>query len=423
MLTQAPRGTKDVMPFDAYKWQYVERKFAEICSRFGYDEIRTPGFEHTVLFKRGVGEGTDIVQKEMYTFKDNGKRDLTLKPEGTSPVVRSFIENKLYAMTQPTKLYYNTPCYRYERPQAGRLRAFHQFGIEVFGAKDASTDAEIIHLGMTFFKEVGLKNLELRINSIGCPKCRKKYIEVLKEYYAPKLGELCSTCNDRYERNPVRIIDCKSPICQEISAGAPSILEYLCDECSEHFEELKKNLDLMKTDYIIDTNIVRGLDYYSKTAFEIISRDIGAQGTVCGGGRYDGLVEEIGGPPTPGVGFGLGVERLILTLESNNIEIPKPEGLDVFIAAMGKKAVEKAIEITSELRTMGLKVDFDHIKRSLKAQFKYSDKKNSLYTLVIGDNELQKNAVTLKNMRTGVQNEIAISTIAEEIANKFNEGM
>jgi len=423
MLTQAPRGTKDVMPFDAYKWQYVERKFAEICSRFGYDEIRTPGFEHTVLFKRGVGEGTDIVQKEMYTFKDNGKRDLTLKPEGTSPVVRAFIENKLYAMTQPTKLYYNTPCYRYERPQAGRLRAFHQFGIEVFGAKDASTDAEIIHLGMTFFKEVGLKNLELRINSIGCPKCRKKYIEVLKEYYAPKLGELCSTCNDRYERNPVRIIDCKSPICQEISAGAPSILEYLCDECSEHFEELKKNLDLMKTDYIIDTNIVRGLDYYSKTAFEIISRDIGAQGTVCGGGRYDGLVEEIGGPPTPGVGFGLGVERLILTLESNNIEIPKPEGLDVFIAAMGKKAVEKAIEITSELRTMGLKVDFDHIKRSLKAQFKYSDKKNSLYTLVIGDNELQKNAVTLKNMRTGVQNEIAISTIAEEIANKFNEGM
>jgi len=411
------------MPFDAYKWQYVERKFAEICSRFGYEEIRTPGFEHTVLFKRGVGEGTDIVQKEMYTFKDNGKRDLTLKPEGTSPVVRSFIENKLYAMTQPTKLYYNTPCYRYERPQAGRLRAFHQFGIEVFGAKDASTDAEIIHLGMTFFREVGLKNLELRINSIGCPKCRNKYIEVLKEYYAPKLGELCSTCKERYERNPVRIIDCKSPICQEISAGAPSILDYLCDECSDHFEELKNNLDLMKTGYIIDPNIVRGLDYYSKTAFEIISRDIGAQGTVCGGGRYDGLVEEIGGPPTPGVGFGLGVERLILTLESNNIEIPKPTGLDVFIATMGKKALEKAVEITSELRTMGLKVDFDHLKRSLKAQFKYSDKKDALYTLVIGDNELEKDAITLKNMKTGVQSEIAISNIAEEIANKFNEGM
>ncbi len=423
MLTQAPRGTKDVMPFDAYKWQYVESKFAEICGRFGYEEIRTPGFEHTVLFKRGVGEGTDIVQKEMYTFKDNGKRDLTLKPEGTSPVVRAFIENKLYAMTQPTKLYYNTPCYRYERPQAGRLRAFHQFGIEVFGAKDASTDAEIIHLGMTFFKEVGLKNLELRINSIGCPECRKKYIEVLKEYYAPKLGDLCGTCNERYERNPVRIIDCKSPICQEISAGAPSILDYLCDECSDHFEELKRNLDLMKTEYIIDPNIVRGLDYYSKTAFEIISRDIGAQGTVCGGGRYDGLVEEIGGPATPGVGFGLGVERLILTLEKNNIEIPKPQGLDVFIAAMGKEAVEKAVEITSELRTMGLKVDFDHLKRSLKAQFKYSDKKDALYTLVIGDNELQKGAVTLKNMRTGEQSEIAVSDIAEDIANKFDEGM
>jgi len=423
MLTQAPRGTKDVLPFDAYKWQYVESKFADICSRFGYEEVRTPGFEHTVLFKRGVGEGTDIVQKEMYTFKDNGKRELTLKPEGTSPVVRSFVENKLYALAQPTKLYYNTPCYRYERPQAGRLRAFHQFGIEVFGAKDASTDAEIIHLGMTYFKELGLNNLELRINSIGCPKCRKEYIKVLKEYYKPRLGELCDTCKERYERNPVRIIDCKSPICQEISAGAPSILDYLCDECSDHFETLKKNLDAMNTKYIVDPNIVRGLDYYSKTAFEIISRDIGAQATVCGGGRYDGLVEEIGGPPTPGVGFGMGVERLLLTLESNKIPIPKPLGLDIFIAAMGEPALEKAIGIVAELRIMGLKADFDHLKRSLKAQFKYSDKKDAAYTLVIGDNELEKGEAILKNMKTGDQREITIGKTAKEIANILSEGM
>lgn len=423
MLTQAPRGTKDVLPADAYKWQYVERKFTDICNRFGYEEIRTPGFEHTVLFKRGVGEGTDIVQKEMYTFKDNGKREITLKPEGTSPVVRSFVENKIYALAQPTKVYYNTPCYRYERPQAGRLRAFHQFGVEVFGAQDPSTDAEIIHLAITFFNEVGLNNLELRINSIGCPKCRKEYIKVLKEYYKPKLNELCSTCNDRYEKNPVRIIDCKSPICHEISKGAPSILDYLCDECAEHFEGLKRNLDIMKTPYIIDSNIVRGLDYYSKTAFEIISRDIGAQGTVCGGGRYDGLVEEIGGPSTPGVGFGLGVERLILTLESNNIDIPKPTGLDIFIAAMGQNALEKAIDIVSVLRRLGYKADFDHLKRSLKAQFKYSDKKNASYTLVIGDNELEKGNAILKNMQTGEQSEISIDNTSEKIANKLIEGM
>lgn len=423
MLTKAPRGTKDVLPAESYKWQYVENKFSEICSRFGYEEIRTPGFEHTVLFQRSVGEGTDIVQKEMYSFKDNGNRDITLKPEGTSPVVRAFIENKLYTLTQPTKMYYNTPCYRYERPQAGRLRAFHQFGIEVFGAADASTDAEVIHLGMLFFKELGLENLELRINSIGCPECRAEYIQALKKYYEPQLEQLCPTCNDRYLKNPVRIIDCKSPVCHEISLGAPSILDYLCEDCANHFEDLKKSLALMKTSFIIDPTIVRGLDYYSKTAFEIISLKIGAQSTVCGGGRYDGLVEEVGGPPTPGVGFGLGIERLLLTMENNGIEIPQPKGLDVFIATMGEAAYYKAVEIVSDLRVRGFTADFDHLKRSLKAQFKYSDRKNSDYTLVIGDDELAKDVVALKNMKNGTQREISISRIAEDMSNIMSEGM
>lgn len=423
MLTKAPRGTKDMLPADAYKWHYVEDKFSELCARFGYEEIRTPGFEHTVLFKRGVGESTDIVQKEMYSFKDNGDRDITLKPEGTSPVVRAFIENKLYALTQPTKLYYNTPCYRYERPQAGRLRAFHQFGIEVFGAKDASTDAEVIHLGMLFFKELGLEKLELRINSIGCPKCRGAYMEALRTFYKPRLEELCPTCHDRFEKNPVRIIDCKSPVCQEISEGAPVILNYLCEDCKLHFDALKAHLKGMDTPFVVDPGIVRGLDYYTKTAFEIISRDIGAQGTVCGGGRYDGLVEEVGGPPTPGVGFGLGIERLILTLESNNIEIPKPKGLDVFIAAMGERAFEKAVRIVAQLRQKGITADFDHLKRSLKAQFKYSDKKHAAYTVVIGEDELEKDVVSLKNMETGAQSEISISRIAEDITERLSEGM
>ncbi|WP_432401222.1 histidine--tRNA ligase [Wukongibacter sp. M2B1] len=418
MLTKAPRGTKDVLPSKVYKWAYVEKMFSEICEKFGYKEIRTPVFEHTELFKRSVGETTDIVQKEMYTFSDNGGRDITLKPEGTAPVVRAFVENKIYADAQPTKLFYITPCFRYERPQAGRLRAFHQFGVEVFGAKNPSVDAEVISVAMTFFKKLGLENLELKINSIGCPKCRQKYSEALREFLKQKLDKLCNTCSDRYERNPMRIIDCKKEECQEEIKDAPLILDYICDECREHFNKLQKYLDLMELEYEIDPRIVRGLDYYNRTAFEIISREIGSQATVCGGGRYDGLVEEVGGPETPGVGFGLGIERLLLTLENNNINIPEPKGIDVFIVTMGDRAYERAIEISQKLRMNMVAVDIDHMGRSTKAQFKFSNKLNSLYTIVIGDNELDNNVVSLKNMETGNQDEIALDSIVDEIVNR-----
>lgn len=419
MLTKAPRGTKDVIPSDVYKWTFVEDMFREICEKFGYREIRTPAFEHTELFKRGVGETTDIVQKEMYTFTDNGGREITLKPEGTAPVVRAFIENKLYADAQPTKLFYNTPCFRYERPQAGRFRAFHQFGVEVFGAVNPSVDAEVISIAMTFFKKLGLKNLELKINSIGCPECRKKYNEALREFLNEKLEKLCKTCEDRYERNPMRIIDCKKEECQKELTGVPLILDYICQDCEDHFEKLQKYLGLMGLEYEIDPRIVRGLDYYNRTAFEIISREIGSQATVCGGGRYDGLVEEIGGPSTPGVGFGLGIERLLLTLENNNIEIPKPKGIDVFIVTMGNRANEKAVEISQRLRENMVSVDIDHLSRSMKAQFKYSNKVNSLYTVVIGDNELDNNVVSLKNMETSTQEEITLDSVIDEIVKRI----
>lgn len=415
MLTKAPRGTKDVIPEDVYKWTFVEDMFREICEKFGYKEIRTPVFEHTELFKRGVGETTDIVQKEMYTFADNGGRDITLKPEGTAPVVRAFVENKIYADAQPTKLFYNTPCFRYERPQAGRLRAFHQFGVEVFGAIKPSVDAEVISIAMTFFKKLGLENLELKINSIGCPECRKKYNEALREFLKQKLEKLCKTCADRYERNPMRIIDCKKEECQKELKDVPLILDYICEDCKDHFDKLQKYLGLMGLKYEIDPRIVRGLDYYNRTAFEIISREIGSQATVCGGGRYDGLVEELGGPSTPGVGFGLGIERLILTLQNNNIEIPKPKGLDVFIVTMGDRANEKAMEISQKLRENMVSVDIDHLSRSMKAQFKYSNKVNSNYTIVIGDNELDNNIVSLKNMETSTQEEIALDSVIDEI--------
>lgn len=415
MLTKAPRGTKDVLPSNVYKWDYVEKMFSDICERFGYKAIRTPIFEHTELFKRGVGETTDIVQKEMYTFTDNGGRDITLKPEGTSPVVRAFVENKLYADSQPTKLFYITPCFRYERPQAGRLRAFHQFGVEVFGAEKPSVDAEVISIAMTFFKKLGLNDLELRINSIGCTECRKKYNETLREFLKQKLDTLCKTCVDRYERNPMRIIDCKKEDCQNELKDVPLILDHICDDCRDHFEKLQKYLNIMGLQFEIDPRIVRGLDYYNRTAFEIISKKIGSQSTVCGGGRYDGLVEEVGGPSTPGVGFGLGIERLLLTLENNNIEIPRPKGLDVFIVTMGDRAYEKAVEISYNLRDNMISADIDHLSRSMKAQFKYSDKVNSSYTIVIGDNELDNNVVSLKNMNTGEQEEVSLDTIIDEI--------
>lgn len=416
MLTNAPKGTKDMMPDQAYKWHYIEEAFADICRRYGFSEIRTPIFEHTELFKRGVGGTTDIVQKEMYSFTDYGDRNITLKPEGTSPVVRAYTEHKLFAAVQPTKLYYNIPCFRYEKPQSGRLREFHQFGIETFGTSDMMADAEIISLAKDFLEEMGITDIELRINSVGCPQCRKKHREALREFLKPKYDDLCSTCKDRYEKNPMRILDCKSPVCQELIKGAPMMLDYLCDDCRDAFEDLKKNLDAMEIQYVVDPAIVRGLDYYTKTAFEFVTEKIGAQGTVCGGGRYDHLVEEIGGPETPGVGFGLGKERLLLTMEACGVEIPKPDGADVFIAVMGEEAKAAGLKLMRQLRKRGVSVQMDIMGRNIKNQFKYANRINAAKTVVIGQEELEKNSFAIKDMATSEQIMVPMEKIAEELS-------
>ncbi|CAH2212633.1 histidine--tRNA ligase [Tepidibacter aestuarii] len=417
MPIKAPRGTKDILPKDSYKWTYVENLFREVCSLFGYNEIRTPVFESTDLFKRGVGETTDIVQKEMYSFQDNGGRDITLKPEGTAGAVRAFIENKLYADAQPSKLFYITPCFRYERPQAGRMRQFHQFGIEAFGSESASIDAEVMALAIEFFKRVGLEKLELRINSVGCPKCRNEYNTKLRAYLKEKIDTLCNTCQTRYEKNPLRILDCKNEDCQNEIKDAPLMIDNICDDCKDHFEKVKVYLDSMGINYVVDPKIVRGLDYYTKTAFEIISQDIGAQSTVCGGGRYDGLVEQLEGPKTPGIGFGMGIERLLLTLENNNIEIPKEEGIDIFVVTIGEKAEVESFKIIKSLRANNISCDKDHVGKSVKAQFKYSDKINAKYTIVLGDDEIEKDLATLKNMQTSEQTEIKLSEITDVLKN------
>ena len=415
MLTNAPKGTKDMLPDQAYKWHYIEEAFADICRRYGFQEIRTPVFEHTELFQRGVGDTTDIVQKEMYTFQDYGKRSITLKPEGTSPVVRAFTEHKLYAGVQPNKFYYNIPCFRYEKPQSGRLREFHQFGIETFGTMDMMADAECISLGYDFLQEMGITDVELRINSVGCPECRKKHREALREFLKHKYDELCDTCKDRFDRNPMRIIDCKSPICQELVAGAPMMIDYLCDDCRDAFEQLKANLDAMGIEYVVDPGIVRGLDYYTKTAFEFVTTKIGAQGTVCGGGRYDKLVEEVGGPSTPGVGFGLGKERLLLTMEACGVEIPEPSGADVFIAVMGDEAKAAGLKLMRELRKQGIAVQMDIMGRNIKNQFKYANRINARKTGVIGQDELEKNSFAIKDMATSQQVNVPMESIVEEL--------
>lgn len=411
----APKGTKDILPSQIYKWHFVEQVFKEICAAYGFKEIRTPVFEHTELFTRGVGDTTDIVEKQMYTFEDYAKRSITLKPEGTAPIVRAFVEHKQYAEIQPAKLFYNIPCFRYEKPQSGRLRQFHQFGIEVFGTENVMADAEVISLARDFLDRLGIKDVELRINSIGCPECRQTHRKVLREFLKDKYDDLCDTCKGRYERNPLRILDCKSEICQKLVTGAPVMLDYLCASCGDAFEELQINLKALEIDYIIDSGIVRGLDYYTKTAFEFVSSNIGAQGTVCGGGRYDHLIEQLGGPPIPGVGFGLGIERLLLVMEANGVEIPEVDGTDVFIAVMGEKAKIFGLSLTRKLRKQGIKAEMDVLCRNIKGQFKYADRLNAKYTVVIGDNELSEGNITLKNMRTSEQFLIAIDDLVKEI--------
>lgn len=416
MLTKAPRGTKDITPKDSYKWTYLENKFREICDLFGYEEMRTPIFEHTELFKRSVGDTTDIVQKEMYSFQDKGERDITLKPEGTAGAVRAFIENKLYADAQPTKLFYITPCFRYERPQAGRQRQFHQFGIEAIGSDNPSIDAEVIALAVQFFTELGLKDLAVSINSVGCPVCRETYNKKLREYLDQKSSVLCDTCNERKEKNPMRVIDCKNPTCQTNLQDVPFMIDHICDDCKTHFAKLKEYLVEMDINFVVDKTIVRGLDYYKKTAFEIISNDIGAQSTVCGGGRYDGLIEQIGGPKgTSGIGFALGVERLLLTLENNDIQIENPHSTDIFIVTIGDAAKTKSFKLLKELRGNHISADNDHLDRSVKAQFKYSDKINAKFTIVIGDDELENDSATLKNMKTSEQKVVKLSELVKEL--------
>ncbi len=410
LITKAIKGTKDVLPKEVHKNQYIEATCLDVAEKYGYKEIRTPVFEHTELFQRGVGDTTDVVQKEMYSFDDKGGRNITLRPEGTAGAARSFLENGLCNEALPQKVCYLTSCYRYEKPQAGRLREFHQFGIECFGTQSPLADAEIISLANSIFNELGVKDLSLEINSIGCPTCRAEYHKALKEYFSSKKEELCDTCKDRLERNPMRILDCKSPVCSEIAKDAPVVLDYLCDECKEHFDAVKKYLEAENIEYKINPKIVRGLDYYTKTVFEFVSNSIGAQGTVAGGGRYDGLIEELGGQKTPSLGFGMGLERLMLLMEAQGCEFPESEKPDLFIVALGDKAVLKAVEIAKDMRAEGFSCQYDLNGRGLRAQMKYADKLKAKYTIVLGDNEIDEGVAKLKDMKSGEETEIALAT-------------
>ena len=407
-----PKGTKDVLPENSYKWQFVEKTARETAKVFNAKEIRTPVFEHTEVFARGVGETTDIVNKEMYTFSDKGGRSVTLKPEGTAGVVRAFVENGLYAGALPLKTYYITPCFRYERPQAGRLREFHQFGVEFFGATDAGIDAEVILLAKTFLDKLGVKNITLYINSIGCKECRKEYHDALKNYLKANYDKLCDLCKDRYEKNPMRILDCKNEDCKAITENAPSILDYLCEDCKAHFEKVQSLLKAAGVEFKINPKIVRGLDYYTKTVFEFVSENIGAQGTVLGGGRYDGLVEQFGGGTIAGIGFAAGIERLLLLLESAGA-IPDDDALTLYVAPMGDDARDKAFQIVAEMRDKGISAETDYMGRGIKAQFKYADKLKAKFVGIVGSDELSRGVIKIKNMQSGEEVYAPIDKIAE----------
>lgn len=413
-MINKPRGTEDILPSDSPLWRKIEQTAHSVCAEFGFKEIRTPVFEDTALFQRGVGDTTDVVQKEMYTFEDKGGRSITLRPEGTASLVRSFIENSLYANPQPTKLYYLISCYRYEKPQSGRLREFHQFGIECFGGTSDAADAEIITLALTFFKRLGVKDLKLNLNSIGCPVCKKTYNEKLRAYFENYRDKLCDTCLTRLDKNPMRIIDCKSEICSEIAKDAPRMIDNLCDDCKAHFENTKKYLDALNIEYIINPNIVRGLDYYTRTVFEITSDALGAQSTVCGGGRYNGLVEELGGKPTEGIGFAAGLERLVMIMKAQGLCDTDDLRPDIFIAAIGDAADLTAQKLVYDLRSMGYRAERDLCGRSVKAQMKYANKLNSAFSLVLGDDEIKNNSAELKNMADGEA--VSVTLSADEIA-------
>ncbi len=408
IITQGPKGTQDLMPKDTFKWQVVEEVLNSEAAIHGFGEVRTPVFEHTELFLRGVGDTTDVVEKQMYTFEDKGGRSVTLRPEGTAGVVRSMLQSGIYNDGYPLKLYYHTSCYRYEKAQAGRMREFHQFGVEMFGAAEPIADAEVIMLAKSVFDRLGVRNLTLELNSIGCPECRAKYHQALKEYFQGHTDELCDTCISRLDRNPMRILDCKSPVCSKIAEGAPKIIDYLCDDCAAHFEAVKNYLDDAGVQYVVNPTIVRGLDYYTRTVFEFVCSDLGAQSTICGGGRYDGLVEQMGGKPTPGLGFGMGMERLMLALETQGIEFPEENKCELYVAAMGAAALRKAFTMVNQLRKCGIQAECDLCGRGLKAQMKYANKIGAAYTIVLGDDELAAGKADLKNMKTGEKKTIDI---------------
>ena len=406
MELRALKGTKDIFGDEMRKWLQVEEIIRGLCDDFGFNQIRTPMFEYTDLFARGVGDTTDIVNKEMYSFVDKGENRITLKPESTAAVMRAFLEHNMYADTQPTKLYYISPTFRYERPQAGRQRQFHQFGVEMFGSESPTADAEIISIGHTLLKRLGIKKVELHINSLGCPDCRKRYNETLKAFLEEKKEHLCPLCQERMEKNPLRVLDCKNPECQAHLQNAPTVLETLDEECTNHFNQVQELLKAMDIPFVVDAGIVRGLDYYTRTVFEFVSNDIGAQGTVCGGGRYDKLVDEIGGKQVPAVGFGAGMERLILVRDAENNAPLEPATRDIFIGYRGDAAMMEAFKLVNSLRQVGISAEIDHLQRSIKAQMKYANKINSRYSMIIGESELEERSVRLKEMESG--NEVTI---------------
>lgn len=415
VITKKIKGTEDVLPKDSYRWQFVEDVMRKESAAYGFKEIRTPVFEHTELFARGVGQTTDVVQKEMYTFDTKGGESVTLRPEGTAGAARAVLEHGLVNDSLPIKASYFVSCYRYEKPQAGRLREFHQFGLECYGTQSPVADAELICAAQSIFDRLGIKQLRLEINSIGCPTCRAEYHKALKEYFCGYKDELCETCNSRLEKNPMRILDCKSPVCSKIAQGAPKITDYLCDECKEHFASVQKYLDAAGVEYTVNPTIVRGLDYYTKTVFEFVTDFIGAQGTVCGGGRYDGLIEELGGKHLPSLGFAMGIERLLMLMNKQGIEIPKPSTCDLYVAVMGEKASLKSFEIIKAVRSCGLIAETDVVGRGLRAQMKYADKIGAKFSMVLGDNEIEQGKAVIKNMSSGEQTEIVLDgTFAEK---------
>ncbi|MFY4774798.1 histidine--tRNA ligase [Metabacillus sp. RGM 3146] len=421
MAYQIPRGTQDILPGEVEKWQFIEKKARDICRTYQYKEIRTPIFEHTELFLRSVGESTDIVQKEMYTFEDRKGRSITLRPEGTASTVRSFVEKKMFAAPeQPTKLYYIGPMFRYERPQAGRYRQFVQFGIEAIGSNDPAIDAEVISLAMELYKSTGLKNLKLVINSLGDPESRKAHKEALVSHFEPRIGEFCADCQNRLKTNPLRILDCKKDRDHELMAAAPSILEYLNEESNSYFSKVKSYLTDLNIPFTVDKNLVRGLDYYNHTAFEIMSdaEGFGAITTLAGGGRYNGLVESMGGPALPGIGFALSIERFLAAIEAEGIELPIAEGINCFIVTMGDQAKDRSVSLLRDLRKAGLTAEKDYENKKMKGQFKSADRLKARFVAVIGDDELEKNACALKDMETGEQKDVSLNELADYLKEK-----